>query len=149
MIEKYYTVEQVSEILDIHPKTIQRYIREGRLSANKVGKSWRIAGQDLNCFIQGKKDSSGSEAEKTNGSFAERAKASAVIDIAVYHKDEAIYIMNALTGEMNSKPPEYGSSSMNTQYITEESKVRITLWGGIRFIEVLLQCISSLEEHLR
>ena len=38
MIDNYYTVEQISGILNIHPKTIQRYIREGRLRAAKIGK---------------------------------------------------------------------------------------------------------------
>jgi excisionase family DNA binding protein len=33
---KYYTVEQIAEMLQIHPKTIQRYIREGKLRANKI-----------------------------------------------------------------------------------------------------------------
>ncbi|MBG0787603.1 MAG: helix-turn-helix domain-containing protein, partial [Anaerolineaceae bacterium] len=36
MVEKYYTVEQIAEIINLHPKTIQRYIREGRLNAQKV-----------------------------------------------------------------------------------------------------------------
>ncbi|WP_432765158.1 helix-turn-helix domain-containing protein, partial [Hungatella hominis] len=30
-MDKYYTVEQVAELLTMHPKTIQRYIREGKL----------------------------------------------------------------------------------------------------------------------
>ena len=30
-MEKYYTVEKVAEMLSMHPKTIQRYIREGKL----------------------------------------------------------------------------------------------------------------------
>jgi len=30
MNEKYYTVEEISEMLKIHPKTVQRYIREGK-----------------------------------------------------------------------------------------------------------------------
>ena len=43
MIEDYYTVEQISTMLKIHPKTVQRYIREGKLRATKIGKGWRVA----------------------------------------------------------------------------------------------------------
>ena len=45
MQEKFYTVEDISKMLGMHPKTIQRYIREGKLRAAKVGKAWRISGQ--------------------------------------------------------------------------------------------------------
>lgn len=38
MNKDYYTVNQISNMLNIHPKTIQRYIREGKLRAAKVGK---------------------------------------------------------------------------------------------------------------
>ncbi|NLT40483.1 MAG: helix-turn-helix domain-containing protein [Clostridiales bacterium] len=47
MSEEYYTVEQISKMLAIHPKTVQRYIREGRLRAAKIGKSRRVGGSDL------------------------------------------------------------------------------------------------------
>ena len=35
-MEKYYTVDQIAELLTLHPKTIQRYIREGKIIAKKV-----------------------------------------------------------------------------------------------------------------
>ena len=42
MSEEVYTVEQFAERLKLHPKTILRFIKEGRLRAVKVGKSYRI-----------------------------------------------------------------------------------------------------------
>lgn len=52
MNKDYYTVDEISNMLNIHPKTIQRYIREGKLRAAKIGKSWRITGHDLSTFIE-------------------------------------------------------------------------------------------------
>ena len=52
MNETYYSVEQVAQMLHMHPKTIQRYIREGRLRAAKIGKSWHISGHDLSSFVE-------------------------------------------------------------------------------------------------
>ena len=52
MSETYYTVEKISKLLSIHPKTVQRYIREGKLRANKVGKGWRVSGHDLSVFME-------------------------------------------------------------------------------------------------
>ena len=42
MSEEVYTVEQFAERLKLHPKTVLRFIKEGRLRAVKVGKSYRI-----------------------------------------------------------------------------------------------------------
>ena len=55
----YYTVDQVAELLNLHPKTLQRYIREGKLKATKLGKSYRITGHDLSVFTEGTSFDSG------------------------------------------------------------------------------------------
>jgi excisionase family DNA binding protein len=36
------TVEQAAEELKLHPKTVLRYIHEGRLEATRIGKAYRI-----------------------------------------------------------------------------------------------------------
>jgi excisionase family DNA binding protein len=42
-----YTVEQAAERLKLHPKTVLRMIRDGRLKAARIGKAYRIAGEEL------------------------------------------------------------------------------------------------------
>lgn len=143
MVKDYYTVEQVSDMLDIHPKTIQRYIREGKLRAAKIGKSWRIAGHDLSVFMESSRDER-LEAEKRQ----ERGViASSVVDILVRGNEDAIRIMNTLTAALNAKPPEYGQTSMQSQYIEREHMVRVTLWGGIRFMAAMMDVLVSLTEQ--
>jgi excisionase family DNA binding protein len=39
MDRTYYSVDQIAELLRIHPKTIQRYIREGSFRPEKSGKA--------------------------------------------------------------------------------------------------------------
>ena len=36
------TVKDIAEYLDVHPMTIYKYVREGKIPAFKIGKSWRI-----------------------------------------------------------------------------------------------------------
>ena len=36
------TVKDVAEYLDVHPMTIYKYVRDGRIPAFKIGDSWRI-----------------------------------------------------------------------------------------------------------
>jgi excisionase family DNA binding protein len=139
MEEKYFTVEQISEMLKMHPKTIQRYIREGKLRATKLGKSWRVSGHDLSQFYE---NVEGAE-EAPEG---ERVTASAVVDIRARTKDEAIRIMNGLTAMLNAKPPEFGRSNMHAQYIEDEKMVRVTLWGGARFMEAIFASVAAFAE---
>lgn len=143
MTKDYYTVEQISDMLNIHPKTIQRYIREGRLRAAKIGKSWRVTGHDLSVFIE----SDGCEEPGSINRSARSVIVSSVIDIIVDGKEDAIRIMNTLAAALNAKPPEYGQSSMQSQYIDRENMVRVTLWGDIRFMAVMMDMITSLTEQ--
>jgi len=46
------TPEQVADILQVHILTIYGYIRQGRLDAIRLGRSYRIIPQDLTCFIE-------------------------------------------------------------------------------------------------
>jgi excisionase family DNA binding protein len=47
MSDKVYTVEQFAERLKLHPKTVLRFIKEGRVRAVKVGRSYRILRSEL------------------------------------------------------------------------------------------------------
>jgi excisionase family DNA binding protein len=46
------TPEQVSEILQVHVLTVYSYIRQGKLSAVRLGRSYRIVPEDLNRLIE-------------------------------------------------------------------------------------------------
>jgi excisionase family DNA binding protein len=46
------TPEQVAGILQVHILTIYGYIREGKLDAIRLGRSYRITQQDLEQFIE-------------------------------------------------------------------------------------------------
>jgi excisionase family DNA binding protein len=50
MSDDVYTVEQFAERLKLHPKTVLRFIHEGRLRAVKVGRSYRILRSDMEAF---------------------------------------------------------------------------------------------------
>lgn len=48
---KIYTLDEISEILHISRKTLYSYIKEGKLKAVKVGRSWRITAKNLEEFL--------------------------------------------------------------------------------------------------
>jgi len=141
MEHTYYTVAKVAEMLDMHEKTVQRYIREGKLLANKIGKAWRISGHDLSVFLEGDNAPAHPANGKTNAS--KTIMVSSVVDIDVTNMDEAMSIVNMLTAALNSKQPEFGKSSMNSQFIELESKVRVMLYGNIKFTENIMWVLSN------
>lgn len=149
MKEKYYSVEQISEMLNIHSKTIQRYIREGKLRAGKIGKSWRVTGHDLSVFMESTKLQSGKETSHSINKSDYKIKVSSVIDIDVEGMDDAIRIMNTVTAALNTNLPEYGHPTMHAQFLESECKVRVTIWGNIQFAQAIIQLIMELVETIR
>jgi len=47
MSEAFHSVAHVADQLGLHPKTVLRMIREGRVRATRIGKSYRIARSDF------------------------------------------------------------------------------------------------------
>lgn len=46
------TAAEVAEILDIHPRTVSEYIREGKLRAFQFGGGWKISENALRAFVR-------------------------------------------------------------------------------------------------
>lgn len=156
MEEKYYTIDQVAELLDMHHKTIRKFISEDKLRATKVGKQWRISGHDLSIFME--KSDSGNEkdndVEETDIGFStevdiknssiERINVSSVIDINDLNKNEFARVSNTLLALMNSKDPKMGNSTINMKYYEMEKRLKVLLWGSVSFTEGMLSCVSML-----
>ena len=52
MVAPLYTTEQVAELLQIHPLTVLKYIKLGKLRAVKLGRVYRITDACLQEFLQ-------------------------------------------------------------------------------------------------
>ncbi len=50
-----YTPVEAAEILHKNPDTVRRYIRSGKLKAQKVGNTWYITDKTLTEFVTGEK----------------------------------------------------------------------------------------------
>lgn len=51
MIERFFTTEQVANILQVHPFTILKFIKEGKLKGIKIGRVYRIKESDVRKFL--------------------------------------------------------------------------------------------------
>ena len=54
--EKFHTIEQVAEMLQVVYLTVYRWIQDGKLKAVKAGKQYRIRQSDLDKFLESKNE---------------------------------------------------------------------------------------------
>ncbi len=159
MENQFYTIDKIAEILGMHHKTIRKFITEGKLGANKVGKQWRISGHDLSVFmeknnvsINNKKISEESNIDfVTNGevkdTIKQKVNVSTVVDINDVDKEEYFRISNTLIALMNCKDSGMEKSTINMKYDEKVNRLRVLLWGHVSFIEGMLSSISMLVEQ--
>ena len=156
MKEKFYTIDQIAEILGMHHKTIRKFITEGKLRANKVGKQWRISGHDLSLFMEDNnvniKSNNKLESEKIEFSTGDvdsnnktsKINVSTVIDINEVDIDEHKRISNMLLALMNSKDSKIRNSTINIKYYKNNKNLKVMLWGDIEFTNAMLDFISTI-----
>lgn len=49
--EKYYDIFEITQTLKLSDSTVRKYIKEQKLKAHKIGKSWYVKEQDIQFFI--------------------------------------------------------------------------------------------------
>jgi excisionase family DNA binding protein len=54
-LERYYTVEEICERLQVSDQTVRRWIKRGKLTAYKPGKEFRIRSGDLEEFLEARR----------------------------------------------------------------------------------------------
>ena len=62
--EKFYTTEQVANILQVHPFTILKFIKQGKLKGIKLGRVYRIQESDVQKFLEERMTQPGKKSEK-------------------------------------------------------------------------------------
>lgn len=50
--DRYQTVQELAERLDVAEATVRQWIKSGELRAIDIGKGWRIADTDLDQFLR-------------------------------------------------------------------------------------------------
>jgi excisionase family DNA binding protein len=64
MEETILTVEQVAHIIQVHPFTVLKFIKQGRMKAAKLGRVYRIKRSDVDAFLDELTDHGGPSKKK-------------------------------------------------------------------------------------
>ena len=52
LAKPYYSIDEVAELLEVHPNTIRNHIKAGILTAGKAGRQWRISRDDFITYLK-------------------------------------------------------------------------------------------------
>jgi excisionase family DNA binding protein len=144
MEQQFYSVEEIAKILDLHPKTVRRFIREGKLKARKIGRTWKISQENFKEYAHGElkqeeAPEKGQDAGIDYQGIEQRITVSAVIEITEQESEEASRISNSLIALLNSKDPAWGRTRFDFIYHPEIRKARFILYGSPRFISAVMK----------
>lgn len=139
MSQELLSVDQVALRLGLHVKTVRAYVRDGRLKAVRIGKSYRIARADLEAFT-GRPD-------REPPGRRRHVETSSIVDIEAIDQDAVIRLTNALAATAKGHPREDGPLRLDTIYDEERAHLKILLTGAPRTVSTLLQLVAALTER--
>ena len=136
MATHLYTVEQVADLLNLHVKTIRRYVRDGRLKATRIGKEYRIARTDLDALTGGRVPAT------VAVSRTRHVIASTIVDIDAISPEESHRITTLVMASLNARRGEGDFPTVNSIYYPDHGKLRITITGNLALTTSLLQLVD-------
>lgn len=139
MSEELYTVEQAAERLKLHAKTVLRAIREERLRATRVGKSYRILRSDLDAFagVPARVAATGGDPWITS-----------IIDIPNIWPEMAQKWARTVTNALNARTPGGPPLRADVIYEPERSHLKIIVVGPPGDVVNLMNLIRVWIEQL-
>jgi excisionase family DNA binding protein len=135
-----YTADEVAGLLNLHVKTIRRYVRDGRLKARRIGKEYRVARADLDEFA-GETRPPDEPVARTRHVIA-----SSIVDVDVISPEESYRITTMVMAAMNSRKGEADFPRVDSIYYEEQAKLRITITASPVLTCELLRMINALLE---
>jgi excisionase family DNA binding protein len=141
-MSELYSVEQVAERLGLHVKTVRNYVREGKLKAVRIGKQYRIAGEDLAALTGGGIPATARE----DARGTRHVEVSSVVAIDAISREDADRVMTLVMAALNGRREEDEPMRVQTAYDEERGRLRVMLLGGAQTSAELLRLMGALLE---
>lgn len=139
MAEEFYTVVQAAERLTLHPKTVLRLIREGRLKGAKIGKSYRIPRSHLDAFA-----GAGQAPQQPI-----TARVSCVVDVPDVSPELSRRLTVTLQAMLLSHEHSPDRVQFNSVYDTELRHLKLIVIGSASDTSELLRSLDTQLEAVR
>jgi excisionase family DNA binding protein len=137
---EFCTVAFAAERLGLHPKTVLRFIRDSRLKATRIGKSYRIRRADLAALAG---------VEQASEPAVPAAWVTAIVQISAVDDESArrfaVTIPAALKGRQGHETP----MRADVIHDAERAELKIVLVGGPGDVATMLRLIEAGADRLR
>ncbi|WP_323055107.1 helix-turn-helix domain-containing protein [Saccharopolyspora sp. NFXS83] len=138
MVQQWYSVEQVADLLGLHVKTVRGYVRDERLNAVRVGKQYRISRDDLARFTGARTGPAAVDRHVETSSFVQIDP----IDRAAMDR-----LTSAVLGSLRGEPGE-PPLRVDTTYDEERGSLKFIVIGSPTRTAELLKLIDVLVEQV-
>lgn len=140
-MKTYFSPKEVANILNVHEKTIRRYLRDGVLKGQKLGGSWKISNEVLMDYMDQKEpvtmDGLSSVSMKSG-----KVTATLLLDVQVKHAKEGHKIAKQFMNLIHHK----GYESCQFNYQMENGKARFRFSGCSEFLSDALKIVEGINE---
>jgi excisionase family DNA binding protein len=142
--KQLFTVDEVAERLNLHVKTVRRFIREGRFPAKRIGKEYRITRSGLDDFA-------GTSAGSPNGAIARTRQilVSSIVDVDAISPEDSQRITTLIMAGLNARRGEPDFPRVDSVYDADRGRLRIMITAGPTLTCDLLRIIATLAERNR
>lgn len=131
MSENVLSVAAAAERLQLHPKTVLRFIREGRLRATRVGRQHRILQSDLAALT--------GEPEKP----APQTRVTAIVDVAKIGAETARGLAAYLPAARAGGDPSGELMSIDVTYDPAREQLKVVLVGAPGDVAAMLSITET------
>jgi excisionase family DNA binding protein len=145
-----YTIEDVAKMLNVHPRTVRRYIDGGKLRGERVGGSWRISEEAMremfdspemkDAFINSTRERSEDMLSLyLQGKHRLQKDMPAVMVVLVFDPQKEPWLLNTM-GEWMAELNRLGESAQFdfTMTTSEAGLTRLTLIASPEVAQVML-----------
>lgn len=140
MSNELYSIDQVANLLGLHVKTVRNYVRDGKLRAIRIGKSYRIAAADLEA-LTGQTIQPPAPVRRSR-----HVEVASVVDIDAIDKEQAMRLTTFVTASAQGRPAGDAPLRIDTIYDEERARLKVILNGSLDSVRTLLGAIRMLTE---
>jgi excisionase family DNA binding protein len=143
VIKQLYTVEEVAERLNLHVKTVRKFIRDGKLPAKRIGKEYRITRTALDEFA----GTAGPEHPPVPRT--RQVIVSSIVDVDAISPDDGHRITTLIMAGLNSRRGEPDFPRVDSLYDADRGRLRMMITASPLLTCELVRTISVLAEGNR
>lgn len=137
---EFCTVTFAADRLGLHPKTVLRFIREGRLKATRIGKSYRIRRVDVDALAG---------VEAASEPVEPSAWVTAIVQISGVDGEAARRFAIAIPAALNGQQAREAPMRADVIHDPERAELKIVLIGTPGDVATMLRLVQTGADRLR